>query len=301
MSAIKVLLPLDGSRTAEHSLVYLDAIKRLGDCTVDLLCVADESEDFQHQHSNEALEREANLLSTYLRELANDVASHVGVEVIQRLVRGNPALCILEEVAAFAPDLLVISTHGRTGAQRWRLGSVADKVIRGATCTTLVIGPKAHDEEVWLDVNAVEPFKSILVPLDGSQLAERAIAVASRYAECFDSTIHLVQVVRIPLQTAGLAGEDALFPELLDSLEAAATDYVHQQSKKLAPAVNRSTHVLFGDAATQLEEYVEARGIDLLVMTSHGRGGFTRTALGSVCDRMLAEGGAPVLIVRAEA
>ena len=68
MADYKILVPLDGSRTAEHALVYLQAFKRLGDCKVRLLAVADETEDFHHEHADEALDRESNLLATYLRE-----------------------------------------------------------------------------------------------------------------------------------------------------------------------------------------------------------------------------------------
>jgi len=301
VAAIKVLVPLDGSRTAEHALVYLDALKRLGDCTVELLSVADETEDFHHEHAAEAIEREANLLSTYLHEVGRDIHSHLGIEVTQKLVRGNPAARIAEEVESFAPDVLVVSTHGRSGMSRWRLGSVADKVIRGATCDTLVIGPSAHEGEVWLDVQALAPFSSIMVPLDGSTLAERALAVGARYAECFNSTLHLVRVMRVPVQPLGLAGEGAYLPEMLETLEESVNAYVHQQAAKLPSSIRCTTDVSYGDAATRLEDYAKQNAVDLVVMTSHGRGGFSRTALGSVTDRLLAEGTAPVLIVRAEA
>ena len=118
MAAYKVLVPLDGSRTAEHSLVYLDALKRFDGCTVELLSVADEAEDFHGEAAAEAIEREANLLSTYLREVAHDIEEHVGVPVEKNVVRGNPAQRVAEEIDARQPDLLVISTHGRSGASR---------------------------------------------------------------------------------------------------------------------------------------------------------------------------------------
>ena len=88
-------------------------------------------------------------------------------------------------------------------------------------------------------------------------------------------------------------------PELLETLENTAVDYVQKQAQKLAPSVGWSTDVMVGDAATQLEAYVKQHGIDLVVMTSHGRGGLSRSALGSVTDRLLSNGAAPVLVVRA--
>jgi nucleotide-binding universal stress UspA family protein len=91
-------------------------------------------------------------------------------------------------------------------------------------------------------------------------------------------------------------GEVTYMPDLLDTLIESAQAYLRNTATQLArPDVK--TDVLVGTAAWRLEEYVAAKGIDLVVMTSHGRGGFVRTALGSVTDRLLG-GAAPVLVVR---
>jgi nucleotide-binding universal stress UspA family protein len=85
-------------------------------------------------------------------------------------------------------------------------------------------------------------------------------------------------------------------PDLLDTLIEAARSYLSSAATKLGrPDVK--TDVLVGGAAWQLEDYVAGNAIDLVIMTSHGRGGFVRTALGSVTDRLLG-GAAPVLVVR---
>jgi hypothetical protein len=73
--AYKVLVPLDGSRLAENSLVYLDALKSRGESEVLLVSVVDEGEDYQGTKDQDARGREANLLATYLREVSEDVES----------------------------------------------------------------------------------------------------------------------------------------------------------------------------------------------------------------------------------
>ena len=296
MANCKILVPLDGSRTAEHALVYLKPLKALGDCTVRLLSIADETEDFHHQHQQEALERECNLLSTYLREVAKDVEEYAGLAVEPKVVRGVPAQRVAEEVDSFQPDLTIICTHGRSGISRWRLGSVADKVVRSLTCNTLVVGPSATEDEVWIDAGIEEPFKNILVPLDGSNLANTALPVAQRFGGAFGSTVHLVRVVNF-LYSGGFY-EGVYVPENADMLMSAASDGLASAAAKLDANLPRETQVLLGDAASQLEDYIKNRDIGLVVMTSHGRGGVLRTALGSVADRMLAEAEAPVLVVR---
>jgi nucleotide-binding universal stress UspA family protein len=141
----------------------------------------------------------------------------------------------------------------------------------------------------------MEPFKSLLVPLDGSGLAETALPVAAMFAESYGAQIHLVRVVQVPATADGM-GVISSMPDLLDTLIEAARSYLSSAATKLdRPDVK--TDVLVGGAAWQLEDYVAGNAIDLVIMTSHGRGGFVRTALGSVTDRLLG-GAAPVLVVR---
>lgn len=300
MSDYRILVPLDGSRLAEHSLVYLDALKSLGEPQVLLLSVVDESEDLHSLSPAESGKRESNLLSTYLREVSADAQQHLGLKTETKVLNGVPATRILEEALGFSPDLLIISTHGRSGASRWRFGSVADKVIRGAVCDTLVVGPKAAEGENWMDAFLKPPFRSILVPLDGSGLAEAALARAKSFAETVGSAVHLVRAVPIPTMTGGDAGEAAYIPNLLEQLEEGAQAYLKEVASGWPAAVEVKTEVSVGTAAAVLEDYVSKNDIDLVIMTSHGRRGIVRTALGSVTDRMLG-GEAPVLVVRVAA
>jgi nucleotide-binding universal stress UspA family protein len=294
MPQFKVLVPLDGSRLAEDSLVYLDALRSMGESQVKLLSVLDQNEDFRAPKAEEARLREENLLHTYLREVAGDIRQHLGIQVETRVATGSPAKCILEEAETYSPDLLVISTHGRSGISRWRMGSVADKVVRAAACNTMVVGPKAAERTTWIDARILEPFKSLLVPLDGSTLAESALSVAGAFAKSYGARVHLVRVAGIPVSGDGLEG--AYMPDLLNTVVDSAKAYVESAATKLRGSDVR-TEVLVGNAASELQDYVAANAIDLVIMTSHGRGGFVRTALGSVTDRLLG-GAAPVLVVR---
>jgi nucleotide-binding universal stress UspA family protein len=161
MTQLKVLIPLDGSKLAEASLAYLSSLRALGEVEPRLFSVVDEPEPLQALDFDEAIRREHNLLSTYLREVSADIEKHLGLVCDTRVAYGKPAQRILEAMDDFQPDLVVISTHGRSGPSRWRLGSVADKVIRGARCNVIVIGPKAAETAEWF-AEISEPFKSVL-------------------------------------------------------------------------------------------------------------------------------------------
>lgn len=294
MSDYKVLIPLDGSRLAEHALAFLPALSHFGHLDVTLVSVIDFADDLLDAVATEEQEREHNLLSTYLREVASDLEKHLGAKVHTETVRGTASQEILEQVEAVSPDLVVISTHGRSGIARWQRGAVADKVIRAARCQVLIVGPKAMEQGQWLEAEAVPPFKHILVPLDGSDTAEAALSTAMLFATQFNSQIHLFQVMPyVPLAVGFWDTPTKVAEEVLDS----GREYLAGVVEKLAAPQQVVTEVSIGSPSMELDSYIEANEIDLVVMTSHGRGGVARAALGSVTDRMVGVG-PPVLVVR---
>lgn len=295
MTQLKVLIPLDGSKLAECSLAQLSTLRLLGDIELLLVSIVDETDDFHSLASHEIEQREHNVLSTYVNEVAADVTRHLGLTPATRVQHGNPAEVIIRAAAEFGADLIVISSHGRSGFSRWRLGSVADKVIRSAPADVLVMGPRAAQLADWY-AELSAPFPGILVPLDGSALAEAALPVAQRYASAFGSTLHLVRVVPIPVY--GDSGMTASYGNLLDDLTSAAEAYLDSVKRRPEMPDKIETRVLVGSTATELLEYVEGNAISLVAMTTHGRGGFVRAALGSVTGRLVGSD-APVLVVRA--
>jgi nucleotide-binding universal stress UspA family protein len=294
MTRLKVFIPLDGSKLAEASLAYISSLRALGEVEARLFSVVDEYEPVQALDFEEAIKREHNLLASYLREVAADIEKHLGLVCDTRVAYGKPAVRIIEAMDDFQPDLVVISTHGRTGATRWRLGSVADKVIRAARCNLIVIGPKAAETAEWF-AEISEPFKAILLPLDGSDLAEEAIPTALRFADRYGSVLHLIRVVTIPLY--GDISGDIGYPDLLEVMEESATHYVNAIAERPGMPSGVCRQVLVGSPASELESYIKENHIDLVVMTSHGRGGLSRAAYGSITERLLG-GAAPILVVK---
>jgi nucleotide-binding universal stress UspA family protein len=296
MAILNVLVPLDGSPLAERALHYLDFLKPLAGLKVRLVAVVETDLAAAAQPSEDWLQRQAHLLEGYLQIEAGRLSGH-GFSVETVVLTQLPAQAIIEEARRWHTDLIVLSSHGRSGVQRWHLGSVADKVIRGADCDTLVIGPHAHGVGNHLD--------AILVPLDGSELAERALPVAMRFAEAHGAVLHLAEVIgpRVkddesqPLTvSAALAMGFSDEPDVLKATFDVVTAYLNKVRDQVGGG---DTSVLVGPAEERLIEYIESTPINLVIMTSHGRGGFLRTALGSVTDRLLG-GPVPVLIVRAK-
>jgi nucleotide-binding universal stress UspA family protein len=146
-------------------------------------------------------------------------------------------------------------------------------------------------------------FQQIMVPLDGSELAERALPCAERLGVATGATLHLVHVVELappltwPFAPAYLPG--SVYDDVVAQETQQATAYLDKMRERVAAGgVHVRTEQMVGYAAVTLLDYERDAGIDLVVMCSHGRTGLARFALGSVAERLLHHGTAPVLLVR---
>ncbi|MPZ48715.1 MAG: hypothetical protein GEU75_05275 [Dehalococcoidia bacterium] len=296
MPGLTALIPLDGTDLSESAFALLPFIKQLGIARVSLLSIWDDDWDDERDNIpgresdiRGVAEKGRAYLENYLSGKADHVRS-LGIEA-ETVVRSGHAG---EEVVAYAEeagiDLIVIATHGRSGIARWRLGSVADNIIRHASCPALVIGPNVEEE--------LSPYaiKRIIVPLDGSALAEQALPIAAWVARLTGATIDLVRSVSV----APVSYDDSMgvYPiDLLTAMEDAAKTYLDRMASIVGEGTR--TALLLGSAADQLLDYMKENPADLVVMAAHGRSGVKRVILGSVTDRVL-HGPAPVLVLRPE-
>jgi nucleotide-binding universal stress UspA family protein len=174
MPDTKILIPLDGSPLAETEVNTLEALAPLGPLHVRLVSVVEAIEGMTQVAGDEHLKREEHMLQAYIEGMTARLKAVPQITRIEgEVLAGLPLESILDQAKAFAPDLLVVSTHGRSGLSRWRLGSVADGIVRSNTANTLVVGPNARLRA---------PVRSVIVGLDGSALAEAALPVATSLA-----------------------------------------------------------------------------------------------------------------------
>jgi nucleotide-binding universal stress UspA family protein len=146
-------------------------------------------------------------------------------------------------------------------------------------------------------------YQKIMVPLDGSELAECVLPhVEAFISQCQIRTIVFVRVIESI--TPAVAGEYAISLEELESREEArksdARKYLEQLTGRMTPGETKlETEVLVGRAADRLADYAESNSVDLILMATHGRSGVSRWVRGSVADRILRAASIPVLMVRA--
>jgi len=144
-------------------------------------------------------------------------------------------------------------------------------------------------------------YKKILVPLDGSELAECALS----HVEAITTGCQVVDVVLLRvIDAVYLPGDYIMSPEERLRYEtkrrASSEEYLEQVAERLkCSRAGLNTEVVEGKASECIVDYAENHGVDLIIMATHGRSGIGRFALGSVADRVMRHSGVPVLLVRA--
>lgn len=286
----QIFVPLDGSAVAEQSLPYVRLLAKSLELPVRLLaCVAGES------HSQEESAEQDRQAAEYLKRAAASLLGG-GLEVSTLAVRGDPASRITDEAALADGALLVMTSRGRSGIQRWSLGSVAERVLHSTPRPLMMIrsGGAAPGDEVRL--------RTAVVPLDGSPLAEQALPHAAALAAALGMSLVLVRVlspdVGYYLHPDGFGGASR---DRAEELEGQAQDYLAQAADRVRGQGVETVEgrVLHGDPSMALLDFVRAIPECLLIMTTHGRSGIGRWIMGSVADRMVRHNEGPVLVVRA--
>jgi nucleotide-binding universal stress UspA family protein len=297
----KILIPLDGSTTAEKVLPYARWLAGKLSIGVELLAVVDIGEIATHMASEKArfldmfIEEAVSNSTSYLRGVATTFAA---TEVSCTVAKGKAADTIIENAASDPGMLISMATHGRSGLNRFLLGSVAEKVLRGAANPMLLIRAATEAKSVGEAL-----FKSIIVPLDGSELAARVLPIVAELAQKLDLDIELFRVYHIPYNV--YAGDEGFYASHYDALLASAREeaqeYLERQAaevKKLgAPRVVCSTKE--GFAGDEIIALGRTTADNLIAMSSHGRSGVRRWVLGSVAETVVRHCDAPVLIIRA--
>jgi nucleotide-binding universal stress UspA family protein len=203
---------------------------------------------------------------------------------------------ILGQVGARHADLVVIGTHGRSGFQGLFLGSVTEKVIRKATCPTLVVPPRVPG----VPASAPIQFRRILCPVDFSESSLDALAYAINMAEEADAQLTLLHVVELP----PVLIEEPTMPALdLSRVREAAVADARRKLHELIPEQARTyctvdTAVAEGRAYREILRHAAERQSDLIVMGVHGRGALGLLVFGSTTHHVIRASACPVLIVR---
>jgi nucleotide-binding universal stress UspA family protein len=298
----KIVIPLDGSPVAEAALPYARALARGGSLPVELLSVIDLDEMARHIAAERGLfldtldDFETHRRNDYLSALAKSFA---GVQVTWRVERGEAASTIVESAAADKAALVCMATHGRSGLQRWLLGSVAEKVLRASENPLLLV--RASDS---VPVTGVKTLDAIIVPLDGSSIAEQVLPAVAELAKGLDLEVIFFRAYNIPYGSFYEGGGSyAVDLQRLSSvIETDVEHYLEERRDVFAKAglAKLAYASKEGLAADAIIDFARNKPDGLIAICSHGRSGVRRWALGSVTETVVRHARNPVLILRAE-
>jgi nucleotide-binding universal stress UspA family protein len=223
-------------------------------------------------------EQDAALAELYA--LAAECRGMSSAEISADLEQGPIADVLAGYAKRHDVDLIVISSHGRRGIARLSLGSVTDSLIRGTTIPVLVVKPKAS----YLMPEASKEFHHIVVPLDGSTLAEQILTRIVPLAKLEEAEITLLHVLA-PSEDAYENGADRTLP-WWGKRVAGAQAYLSRRAAAIrADGVAATIDVVVGEkVADTVTDYARREGADLIAIATHGRGGITRIIRGSVAD-----------------
>jgi nucleotide-binding universal stress UspA family protein len=292
----KILVPLDGSTFAEAALPLALALSRKTRASVHLLTVVEPIPAFAYEEGESATKEWS---AGYLANVAERVAASAGGKVTTALHSGHVVETLTAEISAAKADVVVMATHGRGALSRAWLGSVADGFMRQAEIPVIYVRPEEGETP------ATEPrpdFETILVPLDGSELSESALAYATEFGELFGSAYHLTRIVAYPIDVASpyLPHTVQVNQSILTDAKSAAAEYLEDHADRMRKRGHRvTTSVTVGAQAGQgILAEAEAVGCDLIAMSTHGRRGVGRLVLGSTADKVLRGTHIPLLLHR---
>ncbi len=295
-----IIVPLDGTKTAENAIPFAIAIARRGGSRVTLVHVHEVGVIVANAPMIDSQWEDDRATEMYgiIQAMAERLSEDTGLGVAAVTLRGPAAQSLVQYAVDQAADLIVLTTHGRSGFSRAWFGSVAERVIHSAMTPVLVV--RAGDD-ARTDVS--EPlFRHVLLPIDleqsGAEAMQRALTLGVTGETLYTLlTVRPSMLIIPPLYPgAGALVADPEFnlrrAEAEESLERIAGP---ARSVGAAVDVRVVTH---DQAASAILEAAQS-SIDLIVIPTHARSSLSRALLGSVVDKVLRGATVPLLLFRA--
>lgn len=297
-----LLVPLDGSEFAAHAIpVATDLARRTG-AMVHLALVHDPSafipfvpgEVVVPVYDASLVQERRAADQAALDAAVASVEAH-GVRVVGALLEGTVIESLIEYGQQVASELTIMTTHGRGGFERFRLGSVSTAyLIRATTPVLLLRGSMAGDHSAL-------PHSPLMCPLDGTPFAEKILPHAAAFADACGITMSLFSVTTphavamAPFATEALLAD----PSTLDVEVEQRNQYLERMKSECPPGtqVHGTTDMSIGRAIIDETARINA---GVIAMATHARGGLMRFILGSVADEVTRGCDIPVLVYRPE-
>ena len=296
-----ILVPLDGSPFSEQALPFALDIAGAHGATVELVHIqVPAPRAYNAPAYDTSFDRDQRAeRGRWLAALGERLAGERNQPVNSVFLDGEVGATLATHIASRRPDLLVMATHGRGGLSRAWLGSVADWLVRHLTVPLFLVRP-AHEAgalQHWT------PHR-VLIPLDGSELAEAVLEPATVLGTPGETEYLLMTAV----PPVGLTSGDAVIArqaskrsddQPAEADRAAAANYLGRVAEDLrgrgfAVRIHVAIHAHPGHA---ILDYANEIGPDLIALATRGQSGLARLLLGSVADKVVRGAAVPVLVI----
>ena len=293
-----IMVPVDGSAFSREAVFQGLRLARKNHAQLRLVRVASipglvgGQERVLLENAARMSERDAMLAQLY--RLAAECRANSPVDVTASVEDGPVADALRGHALRHGVDLIVMATHARRGMARVWLGSVADRLIRETGVPVLIVRPPSLATEL----TDGPCYKRIVIPLDGSPLAEHSLHPALEFAETEHAELTLLRVVPVAKEMGPEELHAAIGPARARDVEEAER-YLAAVRVRLANHNRRirSSVIVADDVPAAITGFAQANDIDLIAIATHGRGGITRAVLGSVADRVMSEGTLSALVI----
>ena len=292
----QILVPLDGSKTAENALPYARLLAAKLALPVQLISVVEipvSANAEKTLYLGSLIERAVATSQEYLSKVAKTFA---GVNVTIAVDKGKPEEIILARAEADEKILIAMATHGRSGISRWLLGSIAEKIVREAKNPVFLVRAQ---EKVKTDGQAA--LNPVIVPLDGSEVAESILPHVIELARAMQLKVVLLQTFTMKQIIYTYKDYIPDFDALERSSKSGASHYLEEKEQQLKQAgIDVSSVAAEGEAAETIIELANGSPDSVIAMCTHGRSGVKRWMLGSITEKVVRHADNPVLTVRAK-
>lgn len=292
-----ILIPLDGSTLAECVLPHGLSVAKALAAQATLMQVVEQTKTAGRTQAIDPLEWHYSQAEakSYLEEVAERLREE-GLPTDQALLEGDPAERVVDYCQAKKADLILVSSHGRSGLSGWNVSSVVQKILARAHVSVLLI--PAYQPTPG-ELSGLR-YRRILVPLDGSQRAECVLPLAAALAAAHESQVlftHMVRKPELPRQAPPSREDQALVDALTERNHHEAGRYLEELRSRLP--IKAEIRLLVGDhVAATLQQQALQENVDLILLSAHGLSGGTRWPYGSLTTSFLLYGDRPLLIVQ---
>jgi len=262
----KILTALDGSKTSESILPYLETLLASQDADITLVqAVPPGSLD----GSKEA--------TAYLNRLAGALRNR-GAVVDTQVLTGAPAPAIVDMAVRGGFSLILMCSRGKNGIQRLLMGSVAEEVLHRSPIPVLIVHPLAKPEGKMR-------IKRIVVPLDGSHRSGSILPHVAPLAKATGAKLLFMTIVEPRAKSD--------YP-----VEVVARNLFREQKRLQQQGIQTELAIRYGDPTVEILSFGDVQNADLVALSTHGRTGLERALYGSVTESVLRQGKFPMLVLR---